>query len=738
MEQGPYWERSYQPADQVRARQVQARPRPRRLPGHRRDPAPVPRAGDQAAAQRRAATRPYDDVEVNGTPDGRVQQREAFIRDAYKGADATMRLAQERMRDRDLTTFVSSDHGFAPQFAAIDASKVLVDLGLLSRPQTANCRRGHRSRRSPRRRRASPAARCRSTSTSPGATRRRPTNGRPAGRGRRRGEHRSPRSGPPSSPCRTPTTGPATASPRAGRSSTASSPRRRRVTSPTAPNSTADMAHPTRTGDVVVFSTPPYQFDAATPGTLIARSAFFGQHGYVPDVQDLESNTNMRATFLAGGDAIKRGVARDVRSIDLAPTAAFLLDVPAPQHSQGVVRRDLLDQRAPLHAAVDHRAQRLPRSARPDDDAASTTSTSPSAARRRWRRCSTRRPAFLPEPSLLLAAGDNVGASPPNSALLEDTPAIDVENAWGLDATSFGNHEFDFGRRAHPRPRGAGRTSRSCRPTSSSEDTGEAPDWVRRRRSSGSTASASASSGRRCDDARAREGRRHRGPRVPRRGRAASAASPRGCGRWASRSRSSSSTRAPSSAPTRSTAARRRRGQGPIMQIVEGLQEHDGRPRHRRSHPPDRQHGRRAHPGRRGRQRRRQLLGGAADGQGRRRRLGRRGDARGQEHRRRAAGPTCRRSSTQANAETAVAAQRGHRHAEVDIRRDPTRLSESAMGNMVADAMRLEVPGRRRRDHELRRPAPGHPLRRRRPRASSPTRSRGARCSRCCPSATGR
>ena len=30
----------------------------------------------------------YDDVEVNGTPDGRVKQREAFIRDAYEGADA--------------------------------------------------------------------------------------------------------------------------------------------------------------------------------------------------------------------------------------------------------------------------------------------------------------------------------------------------------------------------------------------------------------------------------------------------------------------------------------------------------------------------------------------------------------------------------------------------------------------------------------------------------------------------
>ena len=38
-----------------------------------------------------------------------------------------------------------------------------------------------------------------------------------------------------------------------------------------------------------------------------------------------------------------------------------------------------------------------------------------------------------------------MGASPPNSGLLEDRPAIDVENAWGLFATSYGNHEFDYG-----------------------------------------------------------------------------------------------------------------------------------------------------------------------------------------------------------------------------------------------------------------------------------------------------
>ena len=82
----------------------------------------------------------YDDVLLDGTPDGRVEVREGFIRRAYQGADATMRLAQDLLGKRRLTTFVGSDHGFAPQFLAIDASKVLVDLGLLSTPQTSNCR----------------------------------------------------------------------------------------------------------------------------------------------------------------------------------------------------------------------------------------------------------------------------------------------------------------------------------------------------------------------------------------------------------------------------------------------------------------------------------------------------------------------------------------------------------------------------------------------------------------------
>src|SRR4029079_9625187 len=53
--------------------------------------------------------------------------------------------------------------------------------------------------------------------------------------------------------------------------------------------------------------------------------------------------------------------------------------------------------------------------------------------------------AALPGPGLILAGGDNVGASPANSGLLQDKPAIDVENARGLHATSYGTREFDYG-----------------------------------------------------------------------------------------------------------------------------------------------------------------------------------------------------------------------------------------------------------------------------------------------------
>ena len=47
--------------------------------------------------------------------------------------------------------------------------------------------------------------------------------------------------------------------------------------------------------------------------------------------------------------------------------------------------------------------------------------------------------------TLVVAAGDLVGASPMSSALFHDEPTVAVMNAIGLDVTSLGNHELDEG-----------------------------------------------------------------------------------------------------------------------------------------------------------------------------------------------------------------------------------------------------------------------------------------------------
>jgi 2',3'-cyclic-nucleotide 2'-phosphodiesterase (5'-nucleotidase family) len=422
----------------------------------------------------------YDDVEVNGTPDHRVRQRKAFVREAYEGSDATMRLAQKYMHDRDLNTFVSSDHGFAPQFAAIDASKVLVDLGLLSRPQAGNCRFNLNPALGP----VETIGRAKAcyaggalqvylnlVGRDPAnpAIQQVPAAEEAATVARIRAAFEA---------LQDPNDWTGDGQPEGWKviDRTFTKAEARHI--PNGANSTADMAHPTRTGDLVVFSYPPYQFDAATPGTLIARSQFFGQHGYVPDVQELKSNTNMRATFLAGGPAIKDGKVRGVRSIDLAPTAAFLMDIPAPQQSQGIVRRDMLAKHRHYKALSilglnDFHGQ-LDSTTRTMDNGIAAAVGGAAQLATMFDEEADR----LPGRTLLLSGGDNVGASPPNSALLQDTPAIDVENAWGLDATAFGNHEFDFGI-----PRILQHEARANFPFLSANivdaNTGDYPDFIR-------------------------------------------------------------------------------------------------------------------------------------------------------------------------------------------------------------------------------------------------------------------
>ncbi len=388
-----------------------------------------------------AANPAYDDVEVNGTPDGRVRQREGFIRRAYTGSDATMRLAQNHLQDDgDPTTFVASDHGFAAQFAAVDASKVLVDLGLLSKPQTSNCRLASGET-------IGKAKAC----WAGGAAQiylnlagRDPVNA---------ALQQVPAAAEAATVAQIKAAYLAVVDPNdwTGDGSPEGWTVIDRVFTkaesryiPNGPGSTANMLNATRTGDVVAFSYPPYQFDAATPGTLVARSAFFGQHGYVPDVQDLTSNTNMRATFLAGGEGIGRGTLTGVRSIDLAPTIAFMLGVPVPQHSQGRVLLEALkkgDRYTPISVIglTDFHGQLDPTTTLMDGRNIPVGGASQLAT------MFDEEASALPGQTLLLASGDNVGASPPNSALLQDAPAIDVENAWGLDATSYGNHEFDYG-----------------------------------------------------------------------------------------------------------------------------------------------------------------------------------------------------------------------------------------------------------------------------------------------------
>jgi 2',3'-cyclic-nucleotide 2'-phosphodiesterase (5'-nucleotidase family)/predicted AlkP superfamily pyrophosphatase or phosphodiesterase len=400
-----------------------------------------------------AANPAFDDVDLNRVKDGRVAAREAFIRTAYQEADEILTRARELMdgggseddeeendgTNSDVTTFVASDHGFAPQFLAIDASKPLVDLGLLSRPQTSNCR---------------PA-----TGETIGKAKACWAGGalqiylNVAGRDPAGGGFLQVAAPDVAATVATikaaylslvdPNDWTGDGQPEGWRVIDRAFTKAEARYIPNGPNSTTDMSHPTRTGDLVVFSYPPYQYDAETPGTLVAPSHFFGQHGYVPDVQNLAANINMRATFLAGGDGISRGQVT-AKTIDLAPTLAFLLGIPEPQHSQGKVLLDVVkggNSYRPVsivglndfHGQLDPTALTYDGLAQPVGGAAFLATMFDEEL------------AALPGPGLILAAGDNVGASPPNSALLEDRPAIDVENAWGLDATSYGNHEFDFG-----------------------------------------------------------------------------------------------------------------------------------------------------------------------------------------------------------------------------------------------------------------------------------------------------
>lgn len=96
---------------------------------------------------------------------------------------------------------------------------------------------------------------------------------------------------------------------------------------------TYNMLNQDTTGDVVIFSAPPFQFDAAAPFSLTNDAPIYGQHGFLPN-----GDPDRFAAFLVAGPKIKKSNQGPVvNAIDIAPTIAHALGISAPANSQGLV-----------------------------------------------------------------------------------------------------------------------------------------------------------------------------------------------------------------------------------------------------------------------------------------------------------------------------------------------------------------------------------------------------------------
>ena len=243
---------------------------------------------------------------------------------------------------------------------------------------------------------------------------------------------------------------------------------------PNGPSSTSRHGPSDADRRPVVFVYPLYQFDAETPGTLVARSHSFGQHGYVPDIQDLLANINMRATFLAGGEGIAKEAGDRQDDRPCADARLHARD-PGAAAQPGTGSCSKIAQGRQCHQADrDRGPERLPRSARPDD-----------AHVRRARLQSVGGAAFLatmfdeetlaalpgvgiaPSPGSPRPGGDNVGASPPNSALLQGHARDRRRERVGDGRDRVRQPRVRLRPAAAPRSTRHGRTSPSSRRTSS-------------------------------------------------------------------------------------------------------------------------------------------------------------------------------------------------------------------------------------------------------------------------------
>jgi 2',3'-cyclic-nucleotide 2'-phosphodiesterase (5'-nucleotidase family) len=377
------------------------------------------------------APNPYfDDATNDDIPDGRTAIREGYVKSAYHEADETLELGQELMGS-NTTVFAGSDHGFAPQWYAVNAGKILADAGITGAENISNCR--------------TPAAPARAKACWAGGTAQIHIN--LAGR--------DPGGIVPAADYETVRNQIITAF--------------QTLTDPANPGKQVvlkilkreelgnvdgtDSMHPSRSGDVTVVLRPPYQYDAATPGQRIAFSQFFGQHGYLPNLVDIPHNVNMHATFVAAGPGIrKQAPVEGVRAIDVAPTLAFLLGIPGPQNASGRILTNLTQQpgrykQVTIIDISDYHGQLVPLTEAADNvtGAGSANPVFPiggSAFLKPW---FDRFRTEATGGSITVAAGDSVGATPPISAFFGDTPTIELMNMMGFSADGLGNHNFDRG-----------------------------------------------------------------------------------------------------------------------------------------------------------------------------------------------------------------------------------------------------------------------------------------------------
>lgn len=385
----------------------------------------------------------YDDLNADGTTDDRIEARSGFIQAAYEAADQILGTGRELVPEAN--TFALSDHGFAPAYYAVNAGEVLAQAGIVETAQSGNCR-------------YSPPIADAAATPDPEA----------------------PPSGPAAKACwagataqiylnlvdREPGGVVAEEDYDTVREQVVAAfegltdpehgdrPVVERVFLKEELRDVAgvDALHPSRSGDVVVVLRPPYQFDAATPGTVIAPSQFFGQHGYLPDLVDLDANVNLRAAFYAAGPGIAHveTPVAGVRAIDVAPTGAFLLDIPGPRQARGEILLDILANGENLRQVTildvsDFHGQIVPLFASADDleDEEAINSSFPVGGAQALKAWFDSYRALAPDGAIVVTAGDAIGATPPISSFFQDLPTIEMMNLIGFDADALGNHNFD-------------------------------------------------------------------------------------------------------------------------------------------------------------------------------------------------------------------------------------------------------------------------------------------------------